>query len=652
VDVQVTLDGAPAADVLVLQAGRPEAAVRADGDGYVSIELDLSILGDLVVVASHPDARLATVSVYPDFLQPSYLVELLRFDTADNPDYLYEPAGTPENSPNTEYCGHCHFTMVDQWYDSAHRNSASNPTVRDLFAGAAAAYADEASCLSAGGTWLLGQTPGTTEPGWRCYIGEGVLPTLNPGCGDEETPCDGKGEVFGGCADCHAPSINGVIGGRSLQEATGWAHEWGVQCESCHRVESVDETSMEPGVAGRLRILRPTEAPISPTLGEWAPLIFGPGHDTISVRMGSVQRDHFHQAILCSGCHEQHQPVLVPDATIDSERWPSGRLPIHTTFSEWKDGPMNPAAPCQSCHMPPDPLVSNAADQQVSEAEIGYVSGYLRKPGEVNKHTWDGPRATDSGMLQLAAVVFVQKEVTEGVLTATVTTRNSGPGHAIPTGEPMRALLLEVEARCGEAPLVPVGGDVIPSFGGHLDRQEALSPEDSSNDWALWPGADVGDIIRVIQKTGAWLDYQGTGPFGDGTFTAEEKGMAVEVYVGESTVIAVEADGSVTLDNPLPTGDVAYRVRGQALAGAPGFGFARVLTGKDGTEMVPHFLAVDVRSDNRLRPQQSMTTTHRFETSCPDPTVDARLLHRAYPYRLAKERNWPLEDTLMTRVQR
>ncbi|HIA00854.1 MAG TPA: hypothetical protein EYN66_02915 [Myxococcales bacterium] len=59
---------------------------------------------------------------------------------------------------------------------------------------------------------------------------------------------------------------------------------------------------------------------------------------------------------------------------------------------------------------------------------------------------------------------------------------------------------------------------------------------------------------------------------------------------------------------------------------------------------------MDVKSDNRLLPQQSFVSTHQFEAGCENPTVSASLFHRAYPFALARERGWPLKETLMTKV--
>ena len=71
-----------------------------------------------------------------------------------------------------------------------------------------------------------------------------------------------------------------------------------------------------------------------------------------------------------------------------------------------------------------------------------------------------------------------------------------------------------------------------------------------------------------------------------------------------------------------------------------------------GRRMVPHFVATDVVSDNRLMPQQGYTTTHRFAATCPDPVVEARLYHRPYATWLAEERGWGNPSHLMTEARR
>lgn len=648
VTVTVTLDGAPIEGASVMQGGA-EARWTTDADGVATIMLDHSVEGDLFVMASHPEARIWGDEPQSDTLS----IALTRFDDGDNRLYTFQDPGEPERRDNTAMCAHCHVTMNADWIDTPHRTAASGTPLQDLYAGAAAAHETEGACADAGGQWWSGVVPGTTDTAERCYLGAGVLPLLNEGCG-ETGSCDTAATEAGDCADCHAPGIDGDQGGRNLLEATGFAYEYGVHCDVCHKVESVD-LSQPPGVGGRLNMVRPSEADKG-GLDDWEPLMFGPLDDVINPRMGSVHREHFQTASFCAGCHQHDQAVMVPDQGIDTDRWPDGTLPVHSTYAEWLAGPFADAAPCQSCHMPPDPDAGNAADLDLlPESVVGVAGGWWRPPGQVSRHTWTGPRSDVADMLGLAATVSVEALLDGETLQADVTVKNIGPGHALPTGEPMRAMLLAVTARCDGEGLDAIGGSAIPDFGGHRAMKTA------GEDWAAWPGAEVGQRIQVVRRTGAYLDYTGFGPFGDGRFSAEEKGMPEEVVLGGAEIVAVDGD-SVTLSAPLPDGDVAYRIDaadipadGDAatpLAGLPGFGFARVLVGADGARMVPHFLAVDVASDNRLLPQQGWTSTHTFQATCEAPEVQATLLYRAYPLALAWERGWEMTERVMAEGHR
>nr|MBX2800495.1 hypothetical protein [Myxococcales bacterium] len=603
VTVLVTLDGQPV-QATVTVGGQPMAHTT-DADGRLVLPLQRS--GDEVVIASHDDARIRAATVSPATEQLT--VALTRFDLSDNESYVFQDPGAPDDRDTTAQCAHCHVTLNEAWHASPHRTSASNEVVHDVYAGAAAAFDTEQACTEAGGQWWTGLQPGTGAAAQRCYLGHGALPDLNADCG-EAAPCDGVATQTGGCADCHAPGIDGALGGRDLLEATGFAYDYGVHCDVCHKVESLD-VGAEAGVAGWLRIVRPSEAPTIAGLAE-QPLQFGPYDDVPHPRMGSVHRSFFHEAVLCGGCHELHQPVLVPGQTADPVRWPTGRLPIHTTFSEWLEGPISPQSPCQSCHMPPDPTVGNSSDLgNEFDVEPGLVGGWYRPPGSVRAHSWVGPRQRDSGMLELAVALDLEVEAGKSEVLARVTVSNVGAGHAIPTGEPLRSLLVLVEATCGGEALEPLSGDVLPGWAGALDERS------SAVDWSVWPGASVGDQVVVVRRPGGFRDYQGPGVFGDGTFAAADKGLPLEVWAGRSTVVGVSGD-AVTFDAPLPAGDVAYRVVASRLpsdgegvsarAGAPGFAYARVLADAEGRPMAPHHRAVDVVSDNRLMPQRSATS--------------------------------------------
>ena len=650
--VTVTLDGEPTADVEIIQPG-VGTAFLTDDRGQVTLPLDTTIAGELAAAASHPDARIKGDEFRRESLPEETLIELVRFDRSDNTAYVFQDSGTPERAGNTQYCAHCHVSFVDDWWASPHRSATSNVVVQDLYAGVATAWSDESACADAGGTLRLGLEPGTRAAIERCYVGAGALPALNEDCGVDSS-CDGVASHTGACADCHAPGIDGELGGRDLLEADELNHETGISCDICHKVEHVDLDSASPGVAGRLQILRPSEDSPSIGLGEFAPLTFGPFRDVLNPRMGSVYRDHFTNGELCGGCHEYEQEALVPGTELDSARWPDGRLPVHSTWSEWEAGPYADEVACTACHMPAMAETGNGADlgNYIDGSNPDSATGWFRPAGDVRRHAWYGPRSDVQRMIDLAGALDLDVHVGEDGVDVALTTSNVGPAHALPTGEPLRHMLAVVEATCGGEPLEASGGDVVPDFGGL--RAEKTAGED----WTAWPGAQVGDRVRVLQRPVSWHDYTGTGPFGDGRFDAEAKGMAADSFVGEVEIVEVDGD-QVVFDAELPEGDVAWLVSDPGglpdegdtpvdLAGRPGFGFARVMVGADGARMVPHFLAVDVASDNRLLPQSSWTSHHVFP-ACEDGAVEveARLVYRRLPPDLAVERGWELVDLVM-----
>jgi hypothetical protein len=674
IEVFVTLDGVPTAEIH-LQQGGGEAMWFTDENGRALVTIDPGIPGDLHVVAAHPEARQrATDPVEPG--RTVYTIDLIRYVPVDNPEYRFQDPGEPRNSPTTSQCGHCHTSINRDWFDSPHRSSARNPRVQELYAGVVRAD-DEAACTAHGGVWAPGIEPGTRETVNRCYLGDGALQYANPQC--EDGPCDFDATAYGECAGCHAPAIDGELQHRDLLDAQGIAWQYGVSCDVCHRVESVTPFG-GPGLNGSLHLLRPSE-PGSPSLGAdgLLPLSFGPSYDVPNPRMGIVQRDHYRNGQLCSGCH-QHDAAPFPVAgEIDTNRWPDGILPIQSTWREWLDGPFGELVSCNSCHMPPNPGAANTQDvQALGGVALGIPGGWLRAPGEVRHHSWLGPRSDDPRMLRQAAAVFIATERQENQLTARVTVRNTGAGHAIPTGEAMRSLILLVQATCDDAPQPAIGGHVVPALGGVI--AERALPE-SLLDFSQ---AQPGDRIRLL-RTDGWVDYRGFGPFGDGVFSGPELGLPNEQFVAELIVWqasqgggpvqltrTVDADGTpiapdageiaaiaaligradqsllVARPSAIPDRDRPMQMWG----GYPGFMFARVMASEAGELQVPHYRAVDVARDNRLLPQEDFTTTHIFQVNCEQPVVTATLVHRRFPFWLNQQRAWETNDRIMTVVRR
>ena len=667
----VVTDGtAPLAGATVMQGGG-KPALTTGADGAFTIELTTAIPGIPAVVA----AKIGYRSAGAEFLElPDGPITLVvRFAHApDNIGYIYgEPGnGDTAHDKSTKFCGHCHTTYAKQFQTSAHARATRDPLVQDLYAGVASALNSPAACLAVGGTLRAGLVPGSPQmTASKCYVGAGVLPDLNPGCGAKgQLSCDdpalasaGKPTIFGRCADCHAVGIDGKAGGRNLHEATGIAFENGNHCDVCHHVRDVD-LGKPPGVGGALLIQRPREHIDDSPGGQLVQILYGPTLDVPNSFMGGSYQPKFATSELCGGCHHQNQGAMLPGSTLDPARWPGG-LPTHSTYDEWAASSYNtPGTQCQFCHMPSDDtgLVNSVDVTYPSDASITF--GYVRKPEEIHKHIFRSPLEGSPRLIDKSVTVGISGAVSASLLGVTVQIKNVNVGHAIPSGEPMRSLLVRIHAdACGKA-MIPAGGMTLDDWGGAIAGATVGGGVTINGAQLTWPAgaalAKAGNVIRVARPTGLFDDYAGIGFFADPGLTPAQKGLEIRTPVGEAQVMSI-AGSVITLAAALTlqAGDVVFLGEPEAwppvdgavspaLAGATGYSFARTLVDPLGQRGVPHYRAIDMVSDNRIAPQAKAITTHAFTipAGCPSATITAAVIYRPIPLGLARQRGWDARD--------
>jgi len=652
---------------MVMQGGRSDEHVLTDEAGRFRVTLEDDGVGTPTVVA----AKIGYRAVGEHLLSaPAEDIELRLHKVLgpDNVDYVYKDPGDGENI-DLEDCTHCHQSSVQQFLLSKHAEATKNPLVQDLYAGVNRALGNKDECEAAGGRWMQGLEPGSAGRAMdKCYLGDGVLAELNTQCGganqracdDPARPEGSQPDRFGACADCHAPGIDGVAGGRDLHEAVGTAYEKGVHCDTCHKVADID-LSQPPGVGQRLVMGRPSEA--GENSFKWEPVYYGPLIDVPNPVMRGSYQPKFNAAEFCAGCHEQNQQALVPGQSLDKALWPDG-LPVHSTYSEWKAGPYAESnVPCQDCHMPVSTDSLNSLPLLTDKQDESIVFGWERPPVDNRKHIFRGPLDGEPRLIDQAIDLRITTEVKGDRVAARVEVENVGGGHAIPTGEPMRSLLLLVEATsepCGSLP--SVGGMLVDEVGGALIKGVVGKEVKLKGKVVTWPQAErlvkVGQRVRVVRPTGAFYDYDGIGVFGGTVRTPKDKGMPLLAPVGEAEVLAVKG-ASLTLNDALKVspGDIAYLgepwpsaptdgAASRHLAGAPGVSFARVLVDKEGEAQVPHYRAIDMVRDNRIASGVASTSAHVFELAedCKEGRVRATLLYRPHPLKLSTRQGWDARD--------
>lgn len=231
----------------------------------------------------------------------------------------------------------------------------------------------------------------------------------------------GRLALNGECVRCHeghAADWRDSLHARAWTDADfqhGYAREPDAFCRGCHAPEA-DPSRSDPGDAGRVGVACVTcHVPARAGWPAGATLAAGDGRGRDAESPHSIVRDPaFGTEAACASCHE----FAFPDA-------PS--LAMQATIAEHATAP--DADGCASCHMPRIP------------DEVGTRRG----------HAFAASR--DPQMLRDAVTVAVRRPTAEHL---EITLRPNRLGHAFPTGDMFRRLVVDVEVVDDE---LPIAGD-------------------------------------------------------------------------------------------------------------------------------------------------------------------------------------------------
>jgi len=335
--------------------------------------------------------------------QSGLAVFMEGINQASQPDHVFNPPGM---------CASCHTQQVNQYENSPMGNTSLNIWVFDLLDGSA--------------------TPGTGSNGF-VYERDSIHAGHSP---------------HSECAACHSPThfLNNPHEGLGDFHNATTEMLLGIQCEICHRAFHIEESRKNwPGVippedGGAVTLIRNND-----------PLEFGllGDVDNMAGMRGSYNPQM--SSLLCAACHEDN---VDSDEDGDFEDL-DGTVPAETTYSEWliyeaQHG--EEALSCVDCHMP------------VLDVDSFCHLSPLDRSGKVRSHDI---RGTSPEFLENALDFQVDTEVGLNQVNVTVTLTNSETGHSVPTGVPIRNLILLVLARDSELDLVDqVTGGTIDEVGG------------------------------------------------------------------------------------------------------------------------------------------------------------------------------------------
>jgi predicted CXXCH cytochrome family protein len=199
------------------------------------------------------------------------------------------------------------------------------------------------------------------------------------------------------CLGCHSPLI-AQTNDSALQKKLSWE---GVTCEYCHSMRQVDTTGANPRAILTLAVVKS-----------------GPMRETDGSPHGTVYSAVHTSSLVCAPCHEYKN---------------AAGFPVLTTYSEWQNSQYaKEGKQCQACHMAR--VAGDVVDPKVARAGIA----------RINLHQMPGSHSLE----QLTSAVKAQLAATrEGdKVKVTVEVANQKAGHYLPTGSPLRQLVLEVRA--------------------------------------------------------------------------------------------------------------------------------------------------------------------------------------------------------------
>ncbi len=260
----------------------------------------------------------------------------------------------------------------------------------------------------------------------------------------------------GNCAACHVPALALNAPFDTDPSRAGGVGADGVSCDVCHKVReaAVDDSGGRPGVLS-YAFARPLPGKDA-FFGQLDDVIAGP--DSFNAL--------YRESRYCAPCHH-------------GTFW---RVRAYSEFEEWAASAYAKRnIQCQDCHM----KLRTDRRRFALEKEGGVV----RDPGMISSHVQYG--LNDEPFMREAVTLSTRAEAQGYRVRVRVSVRNSGAGHHLPTGSPMRNMILLVEASDARGrPLPLVEGDRVPDWAGKGSVQRG--------DYAGLPGKGFAKILTDL----------------------------------------------------------------------------------------------------------------------------------------------------------
>jgi hypothetical protein len=256
----------------------------------------------------------------------------------------------------------------------------------------------------------------------------------------------------GNCASCHAPGsaiYNPLNTEMTLLDRKKDAN---VNCIFCHNTKaiSLDSEGKKPGIHSIQLSSQFLNSSVDSNI-------------TCLNEQFSQKSSLLKKSILCAPCHNAR----------------FRDTPIYETYTEWSNSEYaKQGVECQACHMSKN--ISNINARAFNTLPTNNKIS-------VSHNLW-GPN--DDKFLFSSAKVEMDANVSSDFITVCTKVTNVGAGHFLPTGSPLRNLILLVSAGDLSGKSLPyLGSEKVPTFGGI---------KKSSGNYAGMPGKGFAKVLQLV----------------------------------------------------------------------------------------------------------------------------------------------------------
>jgi hypothetical protein len=441
-------------------------------------------------------------------------ITLKPYYTTDNLEYEWFSFDGITGSAS---CAPCH-PSYKEWVADAHGQAAVNPRFLTMYEGT------DVHGNKSPNTQYTSGVPQSSVPG-QPYYGPGYrldFPNRTGNCAACHTPLASNMDPRDTCgwSGCHteltgqrSTSVPEPIAlpsdqyGVSPTDLTGNAAD-GVGCDFCHKIGDVflnPHTGLpypdSPGISS-MRLYRPEEG---------QQLFFGT-FDDVTRRVSYLPLQE--ESAFCAPCHYGVFGGVVGPGEV------AGGVVIYNSFGEWLESPYSDpetGQTCQDCHMP-----------VIDDDYFAYPEqGGLRPRHPIHTHLMPG--AKDEDLLQNSVTMTATAQLQGDQVHVEVSVTNDKTGHHVPTGVPLRHMLLVVRA--------------LDSTGHSLSLLEGtLLPE--------WTGDDAGQAGRYYAKIleDEWTGEIPTGAYWRDIRLVEDTRLAAYATDTSRYTFAGPREGTITVE--------------------------------------------------------------------------------------------------------